>query len=146
VLSLAAVHDDSADPWARAATSLGEAGRLSDEDVRRLRWLDAFGALIGNTDRHPSNVLFFTADGVLRLAPAFDHVPMLYAPTADGQVPPRVFTVPTLTSDTLDVWPEARDAARQFWARGREDARVSDDVRGICSNNGRLLARDGRPG
>ncbi len=142
VLSLAAIHDDPADPWARAATSLREGGRLTDEDARRLRWLDAFGALIGNTDRHQYNVLFFTEARIPLLAPAFDQVSMLYAPTADGQVPPRVFTVPNVTSDTLDIWDEARDAARQFWARGSEDARLSDDVRAICEINAQLLARE----
>ncbi len=141
VLSLAAIHDDPADPWARAATSLREAGRLTDEDARRLRWLDAFGALIGNTDRHQYNILFFTEQGIPQLAPAFDLVSMLYAPAADGQVPPRVFTVPNVTSDTLDVWDDACDAARQFWVRGSEDARISDDVRAICGINAQLLAR-----
>ena len=140
VLSLAAIHDDPADPWARAATSLKEAGRLTDADARRLRWLDAFGALIGNTDRHQHNILFFTEEDIPRLAPAFDQVSMMFAPTADGQVPLRVFTVPNVTSDTLDVWDDARDAARQFWVRGSEDARVSDDVRAICSSNAQLLA------
>lgn len=142
VLSLAAVHDDPADPWARAATLLREARRVTDDDARRLRWLDAFGALIGNTDRHPYNILFFTDEGIPRLAPAFDQISMLYAPTADGQVPPRVFTVPNVTSDTLDVWDDARDAAHQFWVRGSEDARVSDDVRAICGINAQLLARN----
>ncbi|MEO7513295.1 MAG: HipA domain-containing protein, partial [Gemmatimonadaceae bacterium] len=140
VLSLAAVHDDAADPWARAATSLRDAGRMTEDDARRLRWLDAFGALIGNTDRHQYNVLFFTDEAIPRLAPAFDQVSMLYAPTADGQVPPRVFAVPNVTADTLDVWDEARDAARQFWARGSEDARVSDDVQAMCGINAQLLA------
>ena len=65
---------------------------------------------------------------------------MLYAPTPDGQVPPRVFAVPNVTSDTLDVWDDARDAARQFWVRGSEDARLSDDVRAICGINAQLLA------
>ncbi|MPZ18792.1 MAG: transcriptional regulator, partial [Luteitalea sp.] len=60
VLSLAAIHDDLADAWARAAVLLRGAGRLADEGARRLRWLDAFGALIGNTDRHQYNILFFT--------------------------------------------------------------------------------------
>jgi hypothetical protein len=141
VLSLAAIHDDPADTWARAATSLREAGRVTDEDARRLRWLDAFGALIGNTDRHPYNILFFTEERIPRLAPAFDQVSMLYAPTTDGQVPPRVFTMPNVTSDTLDVWDDARDAARELWMRGSEDRRVSDDVRAICASNVRLLAK-----
>jgi hypothetical protein len=139
VLSLAAVHDNLADSWARAATSLRDAGRLTEEDARRLRWLDAFGALIGNTDRHQYNILFFIDGSTLRLAPAFDQVSMLYAPTPDGQVPPRVFAMPTITPDTLDVWDDARDAARELWSRGRDDARVSDGARAFCASNSQQL-------
>ena len=108
--------------------------------ARQLRWLDAFGALIANTDRHQYNVVFFTDSGEPRLAPAFDQVSMLYAPTADGQLPPRVFALPTATSDTLDVWDDARAAAREFWERTSHDARVSDDVRAICRTNATALA------
>jgi hypothetical protein len=140
VLSLAAVHDDLADSWARAAVSLAEHGRLTGEDARRLRWLDAFGALIGNTDRHQYNVLFFPDGSTLRLAPAFDQVSMFYAPTTDGQVPMRVFAVPNVTPDTLDVWDDARDAARTFWSQGSDDARLSDDARSFCASNARLIA------
>lgn len=138
VLSLAGVHNDPADSWARAAVSLMHAGRLTHEDARRLRWLDAFGALIGNTDRHQYNVLFFTAGRSLRLAPAFDQVSMLYAPLADGQVAPRTFALPRATSDTLDVWDDARMAAREFWGRASDDARLSDDVRSFCAANAAL--------
>ena len=129
VLSLAAVHEDLADSWARAAVTLKDARRLSDEDARRLCWLDAFGALIANTDRHQYNILFFTEGSHLRLAPAFDQVSMLYAPTADGQVPPRDFLLPHATANTLDVWSDARDAAREFWERASDDVRLSDDAR-----------------
>ncbi len=48
-------------------------------------------------------------------APAFDQVSMLYAPSADGQVSSRVFPLPHATADTLDVWDDARMAAREFW-------------------------------
>lgn len=140
VMTLAAAHDDPADPWARAAVLLKSAGRLSDEDARRLRWFDAFGALIANTDRHPYNVVFFADGNILRLAPAFDQVSMLYAPTADGQVAPRVFALPHATSDTLDVWDDARMAAREFWQRASDDARVSDDVRRVSAANANALA------
>jgi HipA-like C-terminal domain len=140
VMTLAAAHDDPADPWARAAVLLKSAGRLSDEDARRLRWLDAFGALIANTDRHPYNVVFFTEGATLPLAPAFDQVSMLYAPTADGQVTPRVFALPHATSDTLDVWDDARMTAREFWQRASDDARVSDDVRRFSAANANALA------
>jgi HipA-like protein len=140
VITLAAAHDDPADPWARAAVLLKSAGRLSGEDARRLRWLDAFGALIANTDRHPDNVVFFIEGATLRLAPAFDQVSMLYAPTADGQVAPRVFALPHATSDTLDVWDEARTSAREFWQRAGDDARASDEVRRFSAANANALA------
>lgn len=64
---------------------------------------------------------------------------MLYAPSADGQVPSRTFAWPHATSDTLDVWDEARMAAREFWERASDDARLSDDVRSLCAANAKLL-------
>ena len=139
VLSLAAVHDDAADSWARAAALLRNAGRLAEEDARRLRWLDAFGALIANIDRHQYNIVFFPEGSTLRLAPAFDQVSMLYAPSADGQVPSRIFPLPHATADTLDVWDDARMAAREFWERASDDGRLSDDVRSFCAVNARTL-------
>jgi hypothetical protein len=139
VLSLAAVHDDAADSWARAAVQLRSARRLTQEDTRHLRWLDAFGALIANTDRHQHNIVFFPEGSSLRLAPVFDQVSMLYAPSADGQVPSRVFALPHATADTLDVWDDARLAAREFWERGSADGRLSDDARSFCSVNAKIL-------
>jgi serine/threonine protein kinase HipA of HipAB toxin-antitoxin module len=139
VLSLAAVHDDPAHSWAQAAVELRNAGRLSDEDARRLRWLDAFGALIGNTDRHQFNVLVFPAGASLRLAPAFDQVSVLYAPSGDGRVPAGALALPRPSSDTLDVWDDARAAALDFWERASDDGRVSDDLRNVCSANARAL-------
>jgi hypothetical protein len=135
VSSLAAVHHDAADSWARAAVSLINAGRLTREDARRLGWLDAFGAFIGNTDRHQYNILFFTAGPSLRLAPAFDQVSMLYAPLADGQLPPSACAAPAATFDTLDVWDDAGMAAREFWGRASGDDRLSGAVRSICAAN-----------
>jgi len=139
VLSLAAVHDDPADSWAQAAVELRNAGRMSDEDARRLRWLDAFGALIGNTDRHQFNILVFPAGGSLRLAPAFDQVSMRYAPSGDGHVPAGALALPRASSDTLDVWDDARAAATDFWERASDDGRVSDGFRNVCSAIARAL-------
>ena len=141
VVSLAAVHDDPADAWARAATVLRGGGRISAEDARALRWLDAFGALIANTDRHQRNVLFFDGEAGLRLAPAFGQVPVLYAPTIDGQLPVRAFAVPPATADTLDVWEDARAAAVTFWQRAAADSRISDKMRMLAVANAVMLAR-----
>lgn len=140
VVSLAAVQDDPAQTWSRAAAWLHNAGRLSHDDARKLRWLDAFGALIANTDRHPHNVALHDIDGdQLRLAPAFDQASMFYAPTADGQVPTRAFATPLATADTLDVWDDARAAARDFWQRAADDVRVSDGLRAQAATNARML-------
>lgn len=132
VISLAAVHDDAADSWARAATVLRSRERLSDEGARRLAWLDAFGALIANTDRHQYNVTFFPGE-TLRLAPAYDQVAMAYAPSSDGDVSTLPVRPAVATGDTLDVWPDARDAAREFWARAAADSRVSAEMRAIAA-------------
>ena len=140
VLSLAALHDNLADSWLTAAVALVARGTLADEDGRRLRWLDAFGALIGNTDRHQHNIAFFTGHGRPRLAPVFDQLPMLYAPSADGQVPVRTFTVPLIAADALDVWSDVRDAAREFWSRAAADARVAPELRAAGAANAGLLA------
>lgn len=145
VLSLAAVHDDPADSWARAAARLRQAGRLGEEHARRVRWLDAFGALIGNTDRHQYNVVFFSGDRDLRLAPAFDQASMRYAPSADGQVQSPVLTAPHATSDTLDVWEDARAAATEFWERASDDERLSDDMRCLCAANLNALRQSAAP-
>jgi hypothetical protein len=139
VLSLAAVYDDVADSWARAAVRLREAGRLGENDARHLRWLDAFGALIANTDRHQYNIVFFAEGSSLHLAPAFDQVSMRYAPSADGQVLSQVLPVPHATADTLDVWDDARMAAGEFWRRASDDGRVSADVRRLCAANSNAL-------
>ena len=84
-------------------------------------------------------MVFFVQGSSLRLAPAFDQVSVLYAPSADGQVPSRTLTLPYVTSDTLDVWHEARQAACEFWELARDDARLSDDARSFCAANAKLF-------
>ena len=141
VVSLAAVQEDPSDSWARSAVILQHGNHLSREDGRRLQWLDAFGAMIANTDRHPHNVLFFTerADARLRLAPSFDQVPMLYAPTADGRVAQQAFGTPLATADTLEVWADARLVAREYWLRAGNDDRLSEDARAFSNQNANAL-------
>ena len=135
VLSLAAAHDDLADTWARAAVRLRERDRVSEDDARRLRWLDAFGALTANTDRHQHNVVFFPREGRLTLAPAFDQVAMHYAPSSDGQVQSNPMPLPVQAAETLDVWVSARAAAAEFWSSASRHEGLSDDMRRIAVQN-----------
>jgi hypothetical protein len=152
-MSLAAVHRGLADPWARAARRLLEARLIKKEDADRLRLFDAYARLIANVDRHHYNIVLFP---ILRgqgeamaaeaetyaLAPAFDQVPMLYAPTGDGQLPERAFELPMPTAETLDVWGAARSLAVTFWQSASEDSTVSDAMRRAASGNARTLLNE----
>jgi len=69
-------------------TSRAGAESLSAVDIQTLCLLDAFGALIANTDRHHGNVSLLPDQHHWQLAPAYDMLPMYYAPVA-GEVVQR---------------------------------------------------------
>jgi serine/threonine protein kinase HipA of HipAB toxin-antitoxin module len=77
---------------------------LSLQDAERIRFLDAFGALIANTDRHFGNLtLFDDYQGKFELAPVYDMLPMLFAPQ-DGQLVARPFELIPAKAAWLAVW------------------------------------------
>ncbi|WNG43085.1 type II toxin-antitoxin system HipA family toxin YjjJ [Archangium minus] len=118
--------------WTRVAPKLLAEKLIGPEDARRLRWLDVFGQLIGNTDRHFGNVSFLeTEDGTLRLAPTYDMLPMLFAPSGTTVVD-RPFEPSPPTADTLDVWPDAAHHAHRFWTRVIEHEALSPDFRALA--------------
>ena len=146
MMTLAAAHDDLTDTWARAATRLAGVRLLSTEDARRLQLYEAFARLIANEDRHHYNVALFPEHSGAgetmtveprryTLAPAFDQLPTLYAPTSDGQLPDHEFVRPTPSADTWDVWNQACTLAATFWQRAREIDSLSDSMREIAVSN-----------
>lgn len=130
--------------WVDTAQRSDRAGpeRLSASDVQAIGLLDAFGALIANTDRHHGNLSLLLQDHRWRLAPAYDMLPMLYAPVA-GEVVPRDFAtqVPRPTVHTLEVWPAARELATRFWQAAAADARISAGFRAVAQANAEVVAR-----
>lgn len=150
MISLAAAHQDLTVSWARAAKVLHARGMLSNEDARRLQLYEAFARLIANEDRHHQNVALFppeshkvvdatTRPTGYRLAPAFDQLPTLYAPTSDGQLRNREFVPPTPTADTWEVWGPALTLAKSFWRRASESENLSVQMRETASRNLTLL-------
>jgi hypothetical protein len=106
---------------------------LSAEHAERIRILDAFGALIANTDRHFGNVMLFDHyGGPFELAPAYDMLPMLFAPQ-DGQIVPRQFSPPAPTSAWLSVWSRAHALAQNYWNRLTNETRLSAEFRALSS-------------
>lgn len=135
------------DTWTKAAGRLLKAGFVDAEDARRMRWLDTFGQLIGNTDRHFGNLSFFVEEpgfflktpGLftkgarpLRLAPIYDMLPMVFAPEG-ASVVERSFVPQPRTADTLDVWPHAARSALAYWNQLIDSNELSAEFRERCA-------------
>jgi hypothetical protein len=146
VLSLGALVDGLLDAhcadWIEAAVALGRAGWISPEAGRHLRWLWCFGDLIGNTDMHVGNAsLRLTAAPPFTLAPAYDMLPMGFAPDRQGELrEPRFEPRPPLPA-VADVWPDAAQAAQDFWGAVEREPLVSEAFRGIATSCRREIAR-----
>jgi hypothetical protein len=133
VLSLAALNNEylgGPNTWTDAAPGLRQAPlRLPREDADRLRWLDVFGQLIGNSDRHFGNVSFFELDdGTIRLAPIYDMLPMSLAPSGDV-ITARVPRPDPANASTLDLWSDAARWAVRYWREVENNGELEADVR-----------------
>jgi hypothetical protein len=120
VVTLAAAGEAVDGSWTDSAESMHRRGNLSDESFHRIALLDAYGALIANTDRHHDNMSLFPTDSGYSVAPAFDQLPMAYAPPASGNLRNSAIDQPHAAVNTLDVWGEARALASDFWRRAAE--------------------------
>jgi len=140
VVTLGALDDEyfgKRDSWTAAARRLtARPFSLPVADAANLRWLDAFGQLIGNTDRHFGNVTCLVRpDGTLRLAPAYDMLPMILAPVGDA-VPARTFKPAPPAPENLDVWPDAARWAVRYWAALLAEERLDPSVRAFAEGAG----------
>ncbi|MFM2151791.1 MAG: hypothetical protein RL199_226 [Pseudomonadota bacterium] len=145
-LSLALLDDElfgARDSWTQAAERLHASRLLCAEDARRLCFLDAFGAAIGNDDRHFGNAGFFADDllerPALRLAPVYDMLPMSLAPRA-GVVPSLTGRPPLPRALHLPSWSDALALAGRYGRRVAGEPRISPAFR---QGAGRLSAAIG---
>ncbi len=134
------------DHWAATAQRMQARGLLTPEDARTLRLLDAYGALIGNTDRHYGNISLVLVEDDWRLSPTYDMLPMLYMPIA-GELVPQTLAPDRMvpTAATLDVWAQARAMAREFWGAVAGEVRVSAAFRFMARGHAEALAITHRP-
>jgi hypothetical protein len=109
---------------------------LTADDARVLRLLEAFGVLIGNTDRHYGNISLLLKDDDWVLSPTYDMLPMLYAPVG-GELVVRDFAARPLqpTAAALPEWAQARALAVAFWQAVAGDPRVSAGFSAIAQEN-----------
>lgn len=129
------------DNWAATAERMQARALLTADDARTLRLLEAYGRLIGNTDRHYGNISLVLVHDDWRLSPTYDMLPMLYMPIA-GELVAQDLGLARMapTAATLDVWPQARALARSFWLAVAGEARVSRPFRDMAQGHAEVLA------
>lgn len=126
-------------PWTEGAARLLEHGLIDRETSQAITRLWHFGQLIANTDMHDGNLSFMPRISAtappLFLAPAYDMLPMLYAPQRGVELPPVRFAPRLPLPVEREAWQAAAAAADQFWSRAADDARISAQFRAVCADN-----------
>ena len=94
-------------PWPGMTGPLVRTGHITQDAHHGACRLHSFGMLIGNTDIHPGNLSFVTDQGPpCALAPAYDMLPMAFAPRASGELP-HTLAAPTIDGAiSADIWRE----------------------------------------
>lgn len=120
--------------WPRTTETLLNGGHITPAAHDQTQRLYAFGALIGNGDMHFGN-LSFLYDGTrpLSLAPAYDMLPMHFAPRASGHIPADPPPVNIKAEPQLSVWREMLPLALSYWQRLADHPQVGSDFRNIAA-------------
>jgi hypothetical protein len=106
--------------------SLWQAGLTDEGAVTTARRLQTFGELIGNTDMHAGNLSFWLDTSLpFRVAPAYDMLPMLWAPGPQGELTDRTFAPPAPSTMNRDEWQEIAGWAEQYWRGLLDEPRLS---------------------
>ena len=130
------------DNWSATAQRMAARQLMTSQDAQQLQLLEAYGLLIANTDRHYGNISFLLEDDDWRLSPTYDMLPMLYAPVK-GELVERDFAARKMqpSSQTLTVWPQAKQLAQQFWQSVAADMRVSDAFKALALANAEVVEK-----
>lgn len=130
-------------PWHQAARKLEAAGLIDATGRQQIARLWHFGELIANTDMHDGNLAFRPGSAtvpMLTMAPAYDMLPMLYAPLRGVELPTRQFKPSLPMPHEHADWTMAANAALAFWQHAATDTRISPAFQVTCADNARLLA------
>ena len=132
--------------WPDIAAKMAAKRWLTAAEVERVGTLWWYGKLIANSDMHLGNLSFHIRDATagepsLELTPAYDMLPMRYAPLSGGEVPTNNdFSPPLPLPRERERWLIAHKAALNFWQRAGDDQRISVPFRDICQANHITLA------
>ena len=101
--------------WHLVTERLAAAGIITADSVRKASLFYAFGRLIGNSDMHLGNLSFMSEHGrPYDLAPAYDMLPMAFAPSSGGVLPERISAISIDAGIDHDIWREASRLADAY--------------------------------
>lgn len=124
--------DAAGEDWVSVAHDLERQGLAPHGVSSRLATQHAFGRLIGNTDMHLGNAsVFLDGRSIVDTTPAYDMLPMLWAPVA-GDLPNRTFDPSPPPSHEFEIFSDVLEAALRFWVRVVDDERISGEFRDIA--------------
>jgi serine/threonine protein kinase HipA of HipAB toxin-antitoxin module len=106
--------------WPTLVSQLASQGHVDRDAVAGASRLWAFGTLIGNTDMHAGNLSFLSSHGrPYQLAPAYDMLPMGFAPSSSGVITDTLAPAALTASVDGQTWREALVLAQEFLAKVR---------------------------
>ncbi|PIR26084.1 MAG: hypothetical protein COX62_02820 [Deltaproteobacteria bacterium CG_4_10_14_0_2_um_filter_43_8] len=121
--------------WSETAEALHQQKKISKATLQDILWMEVFGKLIANTDRHHGNLSFFCeGEHVKELAPVYDMLPMLYAPQ-QNQIVEREFTPEPPKSSEITVWKDALSVAISFWKKVQAHSDISKEFKKVTTYN-----------
>ncbi|MBT9184163.1 type II toxin-antitoxin system HipA family toxin YjjJ [Pectobacterium punjabense] len=114
------------DPWPILVNELVKQRHVHPDASIGTARLWAFGTLIGNTDMHHGNLSFISSNGrPYKLAPAYDMLPMGFAPKSGGERVNTLRPAKLLEVISGEIWQEALELAENFLALARDSSHLS---------------------
>lgn len=112
--------------WPVLVNELVKQGCVHPDAAAGTARLWAFGMLIGNTDMHHGNLSFISAHGrPYHLAPAYDILPMGFAPKSGGEMVNTLRPATLLDAIDGETWREALELSERFFALASDCDRFS---------------------
>lgn len=132
--------------WVASIEHLADKKHIARAELATARTLFAFGQLIGNTDMHFGNLSLVAAnaEAIARkrfsLAPAYDMLPMRFAPGMHDEFVYAPFEATILGGIPKTIVARAHSLAREFWHANAQDEAVSKDWREFSQSKIKTLA------
>ncbi len=120
--------------WPEVAQAFLKAKLITEATAHQIAVLWWFGRLIANTDMHHGNLSLWWRPGGFDLAPAYDMLPMAYAPHASGELRNPDWQPPLPLPAQQRAWHQAAPIAFAFWQEAA-DAAMSAQLKSHCLQN-----------